>query len=118
MPHRFRLPKSGGNKCVCMSTIDISATTRLTCARTSSVRRSGSFGVLSAADKRLSFIMRIGPAVVWYEWRPSGARGILIVRVVAEFTIQLRVLRELRAIEAHAEAGTVGYANRALDVLQ
>src|SRR5512132_2520473 len=111
MPHLFSAPKSGGNRCVCMSNTGVVATTRFTCARTSSTRRSGSLTIVSVADKRLSFVMRIGPAVVWHERRPSGARGILIVSVISELPVELGVLGELVAVERDPEAGAVRHAN-------
>src|SRR5918993_2520518 len=49
-------------------------------------------------------VLRVGPAVVRDRRGPAGAERVLVVGVAAELFVQLRVLAELVAVEAHAKA--------------
>ena len=56
-----------------------------------------------------SGIFWIGPAIVGNQRRPSGAQGILIVRIAAQTLVELAVLAQFLAVELHAQSRPIGY---------
>src|ERR1700678_4635743 len=56
------------------------------------------------------------PAIVGNNGSPTGAPWVLVIRIAAQPAVELAVLAQLFAVELDAEAGSAGYANRALFV--
>src|SRR6476646_4492108 len=93
-----------------MSNTGASATIRRVVTRTSSARSSGPVsdgGRSNSVNEWLPIIAGIRPAVVGHERGPAGPCRILIVRVVAQFAIEVGVFRQLLAVEPDAEARPV-----------
>src|SRR5688572_33085785 len=59
---------------------------------------------------------RYSPSTLRRDREPIGSLRIAIVRVVAEFLIQLRVLLQLLAIHLDAETGPIRHFDGAVDV--